>query len=96
VAASLCRIGRRGGSARVFLKYAHDGIDRRIDLVQAAQHRFDSLARRSPAGADKAREIGRVVLPEVHVIFFLQLFFNSLPKKIMLPSRSATSKSRIA
>jgi len=43
--------------------------------VQAAQHRLDGLARRGLASADEPREVGRVVLPEVHVIF-LQFFFD--------------------
>src|ERR1700704_7061541 len=66
MAARAAGIGRLGGGARFLLEYAHHGVDRRIDLVQAAQHRIDRVARRGLAGADEAREVGRVVLPELH------------------------------
>ena len=57
--------GLRGGTS-LLLEHAHDGVDRRIDLVQAGQHRIDRVARRGLAGADETRKVGRVVLPEFH------------------------------
>ncbi len=60
-------VGRLGGGARLGLQHAHDGVDRRIDLVQAAEDGVDGLPRRGLAGADEARQVGRVVLPKLHL-----------------------------
>ncbi len=57
-------VGGLGGSARLGLEHFHDGVDRGIDLVQALQHQIDGLDRGSAAGADEAREVGRVQSPE--------------------------------
>ena len=74
-------IGRLGGGARFFLEHADHGVDRRIDLAQARQHRIDGFARRGLSGADEAREIGRVVLPEFHdcVSFGCQCWGRATP-----------------
>ena len=74
-------IGRRCGCTCILLEHAHYGIDGRIDLVEATERRIDGIARRGLAGADEPREIRRVILPEVHVIF-LQLFLNFMPKNL--------------
>ena len=44
VAARAGGVGRLGLGARLVFQHAHHGIDRRIDLVQASQHRVDRLA----------------------------------------------------
>jgi hypothetical protein len=86
-------VGRLGLGSRLVLQHSDHGIDLRIDLVQASKDGVDRLARRGLSGADQSRQVGRVVLPKLHRAL-AQFFFDSVPKKIMLPSRSATSKSR--
>ena len=64
-------IGRFGFGAGLALQHVHHGVDRRIDLVEPAENGIDRLARRCLSGADEARQVGRVVLPEFHEIFSL-------------------------
>ncbi len=86
-------IGRLGLGACLTLEHAHHGVDRGIDLVQAAEDGIHRLPGRSLSRADEACQIGRVVLPKFHEAL-AQLFFSSVAKKIMLPSVSAMPKSR--
>ena len=60
-------IGSIGRRQRLLVEAAHHGVELAVDRIHPRQARNRRLARRSPPGADQARQIGRIEVPKVHV-----------------------------
>ena len=59
-------IRRVGGSQRLVVHAAYDGVQRRVHGVHPAKARLHGFARGGATGADQVSEFGSVKLPEFH------------------------------